>query len=309
MVLILTSSFNITVQNIIDSFIRNNIRFIRINIDSFITYDEEYEIEIIDGKIILNKVNIEEYENVMVWKVYFEHFADLILSKFPKIPTNLALYKANEWIMFFEYLLDRIKDKIIFGYHKDDINKLEQLFVCKKIGFSYPDFWVNSQISSEKITLLNLKNKIIKPINFPYNNLGKKSFITYASRIKKFQKEYFPFMLQEKINYIYEIRIFYFNKRYYPARLVPHCKYRLVDYRLHNNYHFIPIKMDESLKIKLNKFVKYFNLKTASFDFLFDGKNYIFLESNPTGNFIKLIKDCEYSIFDDINKVIKKNEA
>ncbi len=306
MVLIITTSFNFTIQQICTFLLNNEISFIRFNVDEFIL-GHSGSISIKNEKVYVNGYDCDEFKDVIVWKSNISLVSKLLLENREGFDSNTLYYKTQELTATFNYVITLLTPKIKFGYYKDDIDKLTQYRVAASLKLNVPNYLVCSDYS-ELESLTCVDNYIVKPILATFSKKSIKSYCEKLENVDFNTTNYFlkyPFMIQEKIPFDFEVRVLFFNGSFFAGKIVLDNTGQ-TDYRLNQQYHFERYELETSLQRKLYKFAEEFNLKTAVFDLLFNKDIVYFLESNPTGNFISLIRECSYNITKDLCHVFKR---
>jgi len=304
MILLITTSFSVSVQTIVQFLVSENLPFKRLNIDDLISKNN-YEIEIINSTVLIDGISLDEFDKVICWKNNIESISSIYKRVFPEITDDELAYKTVELKSILNFILQLIKDKIVLGYISDDIHKLQQNAIANKVGLKVPETIVSNK--EQSFNRIQKSEYIIKPILKTYVSKYNKSFVEKMEEVdlESLQlKTAFPFIAQKTISYEYEIRVFYINNKFYPAKLLKSSD--LLDYRLNQAYRFERYKITEDLKTKLLDFVKYFDLKSACFDLLVQERNIWFLESNPTGNFVGLMNQCNYDLHSEFLELFSR---
>ncbi len=202
-----------------------------------------------------------------------------------------------------EYLI-YLPVKTIGNYKLQDLNKLEVLLKAKMLEITIPDSYIVSS-KNRLIDLLKEKEIITKPYHeviFPiYDG---KPYQNYTSEItndncEKIEEEFYPTLLQKKINKLFEIRTFYlFGKFYSMAIFSQQSTKTKLDFR---NYNFekpnrtVPINLPVGIEKKLNKLMRNLSLNMGAIDLIYTSTNeYVFLEINPVGQFGMISTPCNY---------------
>jgi hypothetical protein len=116
-------------------------------------------------------------------------------------------------------------------------------------------------------------------------DLGESDFIT-------------PTLIQEKIDYVYEVRAFFLEGKFYSAAIFIEKQVQGVDYRKlrgTDKFRIVPYQLPADIEIRLVELIKSLNLKTASVDLLVnENEEHIFLELNSNGQFGFVSEACNY---------------
>ena len=221
---------------------------------------------------------------------------------------------------FLRYLRHFFEEKITMpDMSKYGENKLIFLSFAKKAGLNCPD----TIVTNNKQELLNFyhKNKkkvISKPLyfsNYYYN--GEDTYSIYTTsygddEIKSLPEFFFPTLFQKKIESIHEIRIFYLDGDFFATAAICIDKKKKIDLKLNyksDHLHWVPYTLPESIKGKLDKFMRSVDLNTGSIDILKTKDDFVFIEVNPVGQFLAPGNYCNYYLEDEIKNWMKKKIA
>ena len=113
------------------------------------------------------------------------------------------------------------------------------------------------------------------------------------------QNDFFPSLIQGKVDKYFEIRTYFFNNKYYPAAIFTE-KDSDIDYRVEGNkenLRIVPYKLPLKVKRKLKKLMKILKVESGSIDLIVTREmEYIYLEVNPVGYFDNISALCNYNI-------------
>ncbi len=305
MLLLITTSFNITIQEIVQFLLDEKLDFVRVNVDELIQKNN-VQIEIIQEEVFINNFPLRQFDKVICWKTNIEVIDSLYKRAFPTMDNPTLAYKSAELKAVLKYLIDEISDKIIFGYPKDDIDKLSQNKVARKAGLFVPETIVTNNY--QRYSALQDKEHIVKPISKTYVSEYDKTFVEKISDLDIDSNSLpttFPFMIQQAVKYDFEVRIFHIQGKFFGARLLKEKGAAELDYRYNQAYRFIPYQISDQLKSSLLSFIEQLHITSASFDLLIQKEKAWFLESNPTGNFIGLLHQCKVDVHRLFSAVFK----
>lgn len=142
---------------------------------------------------------------------YFMKTPDFYFSQ--KIQNNISQEKKA----ISEYIIDLLKDKYWLNSAKTiRVPKISQLNIANKLGIDIP----KTILTTSKKDIINfassVKSMIIKPIDdtLAFSFEDDSFFLTYTTEIdiKKLEEQpnvFFPCLIQEKLEKLYEIRTFY----------------------------------------------------------------------------------------------------
>lgn len=294
-ILIVTSSFDVTVNYFINKF-KDRASFFRFNIDKL----ENYQINVINGAIEIS------YKNNLV---NFNEL-DAIYYRKPMMP-NLSEYGSD-----FHQLMRKDIETLLFGLVesfegkclskpitlKKAENKVYQAYLAKKIGFNIPNFLITN---NEKIgnDFIKREISIIKPLSlgkyYTQNSVGiiHTNLIDCSKKIENINLS--PIYLQKYIEKDYEIRVTVVNENFFPVKI--ECKdsidWRKMDDQVVN---YSLIEISEELKEKCLELMKILDIKFGAFDFLVKESNTYFLEVNPNGQWLWLEEKFNLEISESI---------
>lgn len=197
--------------------------------------------------------------------------------------------------------------------HPDDANvdKYTQLIQAKDIGLNIS----NTILTCKKIDVLNFckENKEIVTKNFNsgfFIHSENDTFCNYTTILKETDIQnlpdtFFISLFQEKIEKQFELKIIYIDGVFYPVALLPENKD--TDIRRFKNNMTFPHEIPSDLSSKLRLFMDKLNLSYGTIDMIFNKNNeYIFLEVNPSGQFLGYSNLCNYGIEEKIAIFLKK---
>jgi ATP-GRASP peptide maturase of grasp-with-spasm system len=178
------------------------------------------------------------------------------------------------------------------------------LLKARDFGIDIPDTY----ILSKKEKLLNFLERqplITKPcheVNTPfYHHIPFQNYTSSITNtlINNLEPEFFPTLVQESIDKLFEIRSFYLKGNFYSMAIFSQFSAKTqLDFR---NYDFkkpnrtVPFKIPFKLEKKLKKLFTTLDINSGSFDMIFTkDKKYKFLEINPVGQFGMTSLPCNY---------------
>ncbi len=118
--------------------------------------------------------------------------------------------------------------------------------------------------------------------------------------IKKLPESFFPSLIQEKIEKLYELRAFYLKGKFYSMAIFSQeapqtqidCRKCFSSKHAPRN---VPYKLPYEIELKLKNIMDKLCLNTGSIDMIVSKeKQFIFLEVNPIGQFGMTSKPCNY---------------
>ncbi len=258
------------------------------------------KVQFIDSLFELYKKVINSEERVLIFdrsQLQYEHdvFKDSQLS--------LTLREEEDKIKQFIYY-ELISRKNVFIFNFVDTasnNKLIQLKLAKKSGLKIP----NTKLINDFCNVDFYKKIVTKPLTKGITQKkGSSLFANYTTEIKKSdldENTFFPSLIQEKIEKLYEVRSFYLDEKIYSMGILSQNNDKTsVDYRKYdkkNPNRYIPYKLPNEIEKKLIDLMKSLRLNCGSIDLIKDTNNeYVFLEVNPKGEFGFLSASCNYGL-------------
>lgn len=220
----------------------------------------------------------------------------------------------NEFKVFKDYIHYTIeKDSRAIGSLTKDFyhNKLIDLEIAKSIDLQTPNFFI--AINKNKLIRILKQNdnkkyitkSLYNPISINSNETSRYTF-GYTSEvclenINLLANDFFPSLIQEKIEKLFEIRVFYLKKTMYSVAIFSQeneetkLDYRHYDVNKRNR--MIPFSLPKNIKIKLINLMNKLELKTGSIDLILTPQyKYIFLEVNSLGQFGGVSGYCNYHL-------------
>jgi ATP-GRASP peptide maturase of grasp-with-spasm system len=297
-------SKNIVVHRLNPYFDNVKIKEIQITAD-----DSEIELEF---EVYNTKTKLSDYTGIWVWHGLLR-FSNCEIISASNTPTTEVLKKSLDnhhqvLINFISEYISNFSNNTIGNFRIQSLNKLEVLFKAKKIGINIPATYIVS--SKERLLALS---ENVELITKPYHEVAypiyhEKVYQNYTNElsdswIKKevFDGNFFPSLVQNKINKLFEIRSFFLKDTFYSMAIFSQASSKTeIDFR---NYNFeapnrtVPFTLPTIIISKLKKLFKLLNLNSGSVDLIYttDDK-YIFLEINPVGQFGMVSSPCNYHL-------------
>lgn len=247
-----------------------------------------------------NKLQFSNVHSFWIRNGYFSH--DYYFeSGDAKIDNRVNQFLNTEWKFLTDYFIFHLsaKKKRIGNYKELVPNKLIQLYLAQNVGLKIPDTKI---ISDNVSSLCNNDNFITKPIKDIFT--FEKEMTGLASKTKilsisKNQTDFFPSLVQNKVDNKFELRICFFNNKYFPAAIFTGDNAE-IDYRSESNkenLRIVPYLLPTKVKRKLKKLMKLLKVESGSIDMIVTkNMEYIYLEVNPIGYFDNISTMCNYNI-------------
>ena len=242
-------------------------------------------------------------------------FKNLINNANEKIIREWLHGEINSLYNYINYFIENKTRFCIGSLINVNINKLQQLYAAIDVGFDVPETIITSEFHSVYSKTENIKY-ITKPIsnimidkddNYNYTSGGVKNISIEKINSTKIK---FPSLIQNKIEKSIEIRVFFFLDNYYALGLINYNsqKNKKTDWRDYigkvGRLRYFPLILPNEILKKLKLLSKKFNINTGSYDLLFDGEKYYYLEVNTHGQFGFVSLIGNYHIERDIAKTL-----
>lgn len=212
----------------------------------------------------------------------------------------------------------------ISNYLTSSPNKLVTLEIALECGLKIPDTVISSD--KKRVTnFIDIHQKVVTKMIDTHIRYRKynKIYMGYTEEIDKeeirtFNINFFPSLVQQKIDKKFEVRSFFLNGKFYSMAIFSQSnKATQTDFRkyckeLPNRY--VPFKLPNEIRKKLLKFMKLMKLNSGSIDLIVDTEGeFVFLEVNPIGQFGFVSYPCNYYlervVAQELNRYGKKKRA
>lgn len=261
------------------------------------------------GDIDFREINV-------VWFWRWNHYDFSYTRKLGKDNFKIASYMRHEMDVINSLFFNELSHCLWVGHRY--INKLVVLNVAKECGLIIPETLVTNRKSDILTFIGHNKSIIVKPLSEPFfysydnANYGLYTQLLTMRELAEMPEKIFPCLVQNCIKKDFEIRVFYIDEDFYSAAILSQANSQTeVDFRKYNFENpnrLIPCDIPLRLKLKIVKFMHKMNLKTGSLDLIKSGKDYVFLEVNPVGQFGMISKPCNYDLDKVIAKYLMKND-
>lgn len=213
---------------------------------------------------------------------------------FPNVPTELS----NDEMRKFSYMQSKEAiygwlfcfDNIINSLHSEfnASNKIYQLKIAQSVGLKIP----RTIISNNEKSVLNFFSElncdiIYKPLHSPHFAMAptqalQKKDLTFLKNLI-----YGPSIFQEEIKASKHLRITIVENEIFVAEIKPIHEMIIPDWRVSSDYDVIPATIPDSEKNKLLLLHNKLGLRYGAADIILDvNGNYVFLETNPGGQYL-----------------------
>lgn len=131
--------------------------------------------------------------------------------------------------------------------------------------------------------------------------------------VESLPETFYPSLLQEEIEKVYEVRVFYLKGKCYAMAIFSQkndktqLDYRYYDDKVSNRN--VPYQLESSMEEKIDSFMQSKKLNCGSIDLMVNKNGeYYFLEVNPVGQFGWLSSNCNYYIEKDIASILSNEQ-
>lgn len=209
---------------------------------------------------------------------------------------NFISDEYEKIIEFFNFKLNEIA--LLNKYEDNNINKLNVLYVAKKLGINIPYTYISNNFKQ-----INFRKEsyITKAIGDLVINSNNKDFFSMTQRVDyKDETDEIGFsLIQKEIKKRFEIRTFFFNNTFYSSAIFsqenPKTQLDFRNYDDENPNRTVPFNLPISVEKKLNTLMSELKLNTGSLDLILTPKgDFYLLEINPTGQFGMVSFPCNY---------------
>lgn len=319
MLLILSTSFDITTDLVIDWLYGMGVKYNRLN-DVEFYQKASVQIWMKQKKIafIVKGVNL----NLDCNKIWLRRWGltdmDFKLQEMDINAPLRALLKhcKQEFKVLTDVLFLKNKKKFcITNPNQYEVNKISTLLLAQKQGLKIPDFLISNNTAD--ITHFRSKHGAIitKPlsqlVSFKHSNHFYSSYTSVVD--SSFESANAPIgitFVQQKINKQYEVRVFYLLKKCYAMAIFSQFDEKTtIDFRSYNEdkpNRYVPYTLPEAICKRVITLMDTLRLDTGSLDFIVSTTGaFFFLEVNPVGQLGMLSFPCNYNLEKIIAEYLK----
>ncbi|MBV8252640.1 MAG: grasp-with-spasm system ATP-grasp peptide maturase [Chitinophaga sp.] len=201
---------------------------------------------------------------------------------------------------------------------EDNLNKLHVLMLAKEYGLQIPFTEVVTRKSTVVALLQQYPALIVKPLGecilVEDENGTKFKMLTQVINVSNLQRmpdQFFPSMVQEKVEKKYEVRAFYLDGTFYSMAIFSQNNNKTKDdfrnYDDERPNRTVPYQLPAVVEEKLRKVMQELRFGTGSIDLMVDRHGtYYFLEVNPAGQFGMVSFPCNYYLEKKMAQVLSK---
>lgn len=299
-ILIVTCSYDLT-SNYIQKRYESNYTFFRLNIDEV----NKFEINVNNkGFSIKNKETGRKIYSTEITSIYYRKIDFPNLDEYE--PEDHVFIK-KEILAFVDGIVNSFEGKVLTkpAILRNSENKVNQLMIAERLGIKQPKTSITN--SSEYINKIIGENKwILKPMASGRIRKKDNSYEVIQTNIvdrEVNEIEKCPTYFQEYITKEYELRITVINNKIFPVKITNQDK---IDWRKSGPSNKFEIcKIPKNIEKECLKILSELKLDFGAFDYIYTGREYIFLEVNPNGQWLWLEEELGLNISEEIVSYLK----
>lgn len=239
-------------------------------------------------------------------KLIFSQISTIFLDEGMENYVHNHIKKEIDVIIDNIYYLLESNCRTLGSYFNAELNKLNVLYLAKKIGLLIPSTYVVDQ-KNEIIELLDQHpNGIITKAlsDGIYWTGAKNAYYTYTERLdkdflKNLKRRFCYSLIQAEIAKKIEIRSFFLDGALYSMAIFSQSNSQTnIDFRKYDNEvpnRVVPFQLPDYIERALKELMNILHLNTGSIDLILDKSGqYYFLEINPVGQFGMVSQPCNY---------------
>lgn len=318
MILILSSSDDISTQHVIDWLAYNNLTYIRVNEDTLfecveISFGEKgltCTFQIQDQLVKLENIKAYWYRRGLLTQ-------NIPISGTEEWEKQIAAHLSEEWESLSAFIHWRLKQIPCINGFMDEIgnNKLINLYRAQSCGLKVPDYKIITTRDQLKEVLSQespwIMKGIAETIFFTYEDkqipTSPRQYVSSLTSVLDQKEEafaqdtFFPTFVQKMIEKEIEIRVFYLHKQVYAMAIFSQlAESSSIDSRneaFDHQLRYVPYLLPDELHKNIQCFMEKSKLTCGSLDFILDTEGtYWFLEINPVGQFDYLSSYCNFNL-------------
>lgn len=331
-VLILSTSSDISTSRVIDWLCYFGCEVIRLNQNDGV---DEFFADLIDGHVSFKKngqkIDLSKITSYWYRRGDFQLAASKLednttrnsdLQK--KLLTHLSSEKKEllNWLHF-----ELLKKPHLGSFTNNALSKLFVLKQATKLNINVPASFVvsNKRDFKSLFDKTSTQELISKPLangfHFTHDSMQYASYTNVWSKaqIEKLPDEFYPSLIQEKIDKWIELRIFYLEPDFFASALIPQTKAtnkseyedenKPIDIRI-QDVQVVPFELPLKVSKQLKKLMAALELKTGSIDMAVTSQQeYVFFEVNPIGMYDQVSMACNYQLDQAIAQYLLNAES
>jgi glutathione synthase/RimK-type ligase-like ATP-grasp enzyme len=318
MLLILTDSFDVHADIVIEKLKKENISFFRFNLDVESLKKTYISFEKFVWKIRFDNYEVHSNQFKCVW--CRRPFVELSLEEQSYKDVDFKIWKS-EWNKTLLGLYNTLKDipwlNPLRKAYKGE-NKYYQFDIAKKVGFNMPQTLISNDKNAIKEFANNHQKVLFKLMSQEIYDLGDGNFkglytnVITKEEINNFnESEENPIVLQEYIDKKYEVRYTVVGKEHLVCRIDSQLSSKACEdwrrYDIANTPHY-KIDAPEEIRNKVDCMMELLGLEYGALDFIVtDANKWFFLEINCLGQWLWIEQLTGLPISQAIIRWIKEN--
>lgn len=284
-ILLFTSSYDETVDYIVNKYSSDKLKFFRVNVDNM----EEYMFsvrnnnwEIVSNKDIIINKNIDaiyyrkpEFPDIQMYELKYQN---LIKKDIYALVTGLVDSFSGK-VLTYPHLLRFAENKIL------------QMRYAVELGMHMPKSLITNSTNESNDFIFG--DTIIKPIST--GKVDGELYFTNMIDSIKCNIEKTPIYLQQYIYKDYEVRITIIGEKIYAVKI--ECEDKIDWRKSYHTHQYSIIECPYSIKEKCKSLMLKLGIQFATIDYIVDKKGeWTFLEINPNGQWLWLEKSLNLEI-------------
>jgi ATP-GRASP peptide maturase of grasp-with-spasm system len=319
MILLLSSSDDVNLDYVMDWLRFYRHPFLRINADQL--PQDDFHLSLTPPRFTLRGREIDLAAIGAVWVRKSGNFrrSNFCKEAQPRMSREALNQLAREYTATIQAFTAVLGNKHWLTHpSKVEVNKLEMLLEAQKCGLAIPE----THILNRKADLARLvqEGEYISKSSYEMMFLkepgGSYSMFTTGvglDEVESFDEEFFPSLVQKKVDKEYELRLFYLDGECYTMAIFSQQQSQTkLDFREDdwtNPTRSVPYELPPEVADGVRRFMTAIGLNCGSVDMIkgTDGR-YYFLEVNPTGQFGMTSIPCNYSLFEKIAEYLIRHD-
>lgn len=313
MIIILSGDGDVSTDFVVEYLARLQHKFIRIN--SYDLLNDKLCISSKNGKTELilagQLIDIDEVGAVWYRKFGFFYKSEQYKKLTKIFNIDIANNISKEFTSVLETIVQILFDKNWLTHPSTiGINKFDVIRQAQRLEIDTPDSYLTNSknylqeiLPTDEFITKSIRDPWIirsgtKSIKRPYSMF---TSILDQDEIHQISAEFFPSLVQRKIDKEFELRVFYLAGIFYSMAIFSQLDSQTsIDFRRYNwqkPNRRTPYNLPFELKVKLKKLMRHYGFNCCSIDIIKgqDGKYYL-LEINPTGQFGMVDFPCNYGL-------------
>jgi ATP-GRASP peptide maturase of grasp-with-spasm system len=320
MILLLSSGGDASIDVVMDWLRLRRHPFLRINVDDLL--EDDFHLSLTPPRLSLRGQDIDLEAIGVVWLRKAGNFQNSTFYKQAeaRVDRKSLAHLMREHAATIRSLMALLADKHWLTHPSLlNVNKVEMLVEARKHGLAVPE----THILNRKADLARLveNGEYISKSSYETFFLNEPSG-TYSmftknvtpEQVEAFSEEFFPSLIQRKVEKEYELRIFYLDGDCYTMAIFSQQGGAAteIDFREYDWAHptrSVPYDLPGEVREGIRRFMTGIGLNCGSIDMI-RGKNgvYYFLEVNPTGQFGMTSSPCNYSLFERVAEYLIQHD-